>query len=180
MELPSEAQGTPHAVFDSTGLVLGITAAGATEQFVHLYDARNYSGGAFAEFKVPHSSIEMAIPQGANASELSKSEWSSIAFNASGNQMLATSKGMALLLDGFEGTVQKALCSEGALSACFSSDDKAVLMGNKDGSIGCWSVDSGALVKKLTGHTGPVGCIAANPKYAMFASCDTSTALWLW
>ena len=181
MELPTGAQGTPHAVYDSTGMVLGITASGSTEQYVHLYDARNYDSGAFAELKVPHSSIENVIQNQQGAAELSKAEWSSIAFNASGNQLLATApQGLALLLDGFEGTVQKALCSEGAVSACFAADDKSVLMGNGDGTIGCWSVDSGKLLKKLPGHNGPVGCIASNPKYAMFASCCTSTALWLW
>jgi COMPASS component SWD2 len=181
MELPAGATGTPHAVYDSTGLVLGITASGSNEQYVHLYDARNYASGAFAELKVPHASIEAAIQNPQSAAELSKLEWSSIAFNASGNQLLATCpRGLALLLDGFEGTVQKALYSEDAVSACFTADDKNVLMGNKDGTIGCWNVDSGKLVKKLSGHTGPVGCIASNPKYAMFASSCTSTALWLW
>jgi COMPASS component SWD2 len=161
-------------------LVFGITASGSNEQNVHLYDSRKYYSGAFAEHKVPHSSIEAAIQNSQSTAELSKSEWSSIAFNASGNQLLATCpRGLALLLDGFEGTVQKALYSEEAVSACFTADDKSVLMGNKDGTVGCWNVDSGILVKKLSGHTGAVGCIASNPKYAMFASSCTSTALWL-
>ena len=181
MELPTGTQGTPHAVYDSTGMVLGITVSGSTEQYVHLYDARNYASGAFAELRIPHSSIENAIQNQQGAAELSKAEWSSIAFNASGNQLLATApQGLVLLLDGFEGTVQKALCSEGALSACYTADDKSVLTGYRDGTIGCWNVDSGMLLKKLPGHSGPVGCIASNPKYAMFASCCTSTALWLW
>jgi WD40 repeat protein len=185
MELPAGAQGTPCAVCDYSGLVFGIAASGATEDYVHLYDARNYAGGAFCEFKLSHSSIEAAIQKqqgfSGNASDIAKKPFTSLAFNASGNQLLATGEqGLALLLDGFEGTIQRTLCSQGGISACFTPDDKTVLMGNKDGTIGCWNVDSGSVVKKLGGHTGPVGCIAANPTKEMFASSCTSTALWLW
>ena len=184
MELPEGAQGA-YGVFDGSGLVFGIAASGSTEDYIHLYDARNYTTGAFGEFKILHSSIESVIQKqdgfSGSASALSNKPLTSFAFNASGNQLLATGQdGLALLLDGFEGTIQKSLCSTGIISACFTPDDKTVLMGNKDGTISCWSVDSGKLVKHLGGHTGPVGCIAANPTKEQFASSCTSTALWLW
>lgn len=185
MGLPAGAAQGAYGVFDSSGLVFGICASGATEDYIHLYDARNYTQGAFCEFKLAHSSIETAIQnqQGysGNAAEMAKKPLTSLAFNASGNQLLATGEnGLAFLVDGFEGTVQKSLCSTGGISACFTPDDKNVLMGNKDGTISCLSVETGTLVKHLGGHTGPVGCIATNPTRQQFASSCTSTALWLW
>lgn len=179
------AQGV-FGIYDDSGLVFGIAASGATENHVHLYDARNYVQGAFCEFKVSHSTIASAIQSQVqafegNASEVSKQTITSMSFNKSGNQLLLRGNdGLAFLLDGFEGTVQKTLCNVGSISACFTPDDKTVLIGNKDGTISCWSVESGKVVKHLGGHTGPVGCIAACPTKELFASSCTSTALWLW
>ena len=188
MELPAGAVATgAYGCFDGSGLVFGIMASGQDENYVNLYDARNYSGGAFSELKLSHASMEAAIQKQAdlsgNAAELSKKQLTSLSFNASGNQLLLTGQdGLALLLDGFasEATIQQTLCSPGGVSACFTPDDKTVLMGNKDGTISCWSVETGSIMKKLGGHTGPVSCIAANPTKEMFAAACTSTALWLW
>lgn len=135
------------------------------------------------------SSVEKAIekmrtpPQRAIA--LSKTEWSSLEFNCKGNQLLATAPGVALVLDGYEGTVLHAFCGDGTptsspVTACFTPDDETVLCGNEDGTVGCWSAKTGALVKKLEGHKDRVGCIASNPKFAQFASACSNTALWLW
>mmetsp|Transcript_20764 Transcript_20764/g.31950 ORF Transcript_20764/g.31950 Transcript_20764/m.31950 type:complete len:343 (-) Transcript_20764:38-1066(-) len=193
MELPSTVHGTPHAVFDSTGMVFGVTAAmtsGNDGHYVHLYDVRNYSGGAFAEIKCPQDSIEKAIQTYAGASperarEMSKGEWTSMAFNMKGNQLLVTAeKGLSLLIDGFEGTILNAFCAEGnpshSATACFTPDGETVLTTNEDGTIDCWSAKTGTLVKKLEGHKDRIGCIKANPKYAQFASSDKDTALWIW
>ncbi len=188
MELPVEASAmSAYGVFDGSGLVFGIMASGQEENYVNLYDARNYSGGAFLELKLSHASMEAVIQRQAdlngNATELSKKQLTSLSFNASGNQLLLTGQdGLALLLDGFasEATIQQTLCSSGGVSACFTPDDKTVLIGNKDGTISCWSAETGSIVKKLGGHTGPVNCIAANPTKEMFAAACTSTALWIW
>lgn len=187
MELPSGAPKGAFGVFDGSGLVFGIGASGETEDYIHLYDARNYTGGAFSELKLSHSSIENAIQKQhdftGNASDLSKKQLTSLSFNASGNQLLVTGEdGMTLLLDGFatEATIQKTLCSPVGVSACFTPDDKTVLMGNTDGTISCWNTETGSIIKKLGGHSGPVSCIAANPTKEMFAACCTNTALWIW
>ena len=148
-------------------------------QYIHLYDARNYSGGAFAEMKVSQEAMEKMLPK--DQSLLSQSHWTSLTFNADGNQILASGKnGLTLLVDGYDGTVQKNLSTPGATYACFTPDDKTVLCGNHDGSIRCWNVSTGTLLKKLEGHTGPVNWVGANPKHAMLASCCSNTALWLW
>lgn len=151
-------------------------------QYIHLYDARNYAGGAFAEMKVTTAQLEKSVtPQQA------RSEWTSMSFNASGNQILITgNSGLCITLDGYEGTLQRSLSSSGngVSMACWTPDDKTVLTssGGADGAIQCWNVDTGAMIRKLeAGHTRGIGWLGVNPKYSMFASCDnTSTALWIW
>jgi len=110
-------------------------------------------------------------------------------FNKSGKQILVTTEsGLVIMVDGYDGKVTNVFLSEGAngapgtqpAAACFTSDDQTVLCGNEDGTISCWDVATGSLVKKLKGHVGHVACIASNPKYAQIASSCTNTALWLW
>lgn len=157
---------------------------------MHLYDARQHSSGGFAELQVQQTDLEKAIQsQGTvtpdRASELSRATWNSIEFNVSGNQLIVgTEKGMSIVLDGFEATVQRVFCppvkTDRAAVSCFTPDDKTILAGNDDGSITCYSAESGSVVKTLEGHKGPVTCIRPNPKYAQFASCCSSTAVWTW
>lgn len=196
LELPSSVDGAPHGCFDSTGLVFGVTAEMASNSghMIHLYDARKYGGGAFAELKLAQSSIEKAIQNAGidpiKAFELSKVKWASMNFSTSGKHLLVTAdSGLGLMLDGFDGSVTNVFLAAGKdgntapvhpMAACFTPDDQTVLVGNEDGSIGCWSTQNGKLVRKLEGHVGRVGCIAANPKYAQIASSCTNTALWLW
>jgi COMPASS component SWD2 len=208
LKLPSaETVGSPLAAYDSTGLVFAVSACmagGSAGHYLHLYDSRNYSAGAFAELKVLQSDLQTAIQSHVNvppdrAKELSTGNWTTMKFNMSGNQILVgADHGMSLLLDGFEGTVQRVLLAGRQQqqqwstagnnnntpvrpAACtFTPDDRTVLLGNDDGSIGCWSVDSGVQVKTLTGHPGPVTAVAANPKYAQIASAGKHVALWTW
>lgn len=190
MKLPDETEKSPLAAFDTTGLVFAVTAAlrGGAGHCVHLYDARNYGAGAFAELKVNQEDIENVLRSQAGlaadrASLLSKVEWTSIEFNLSGNQILVgAEKGMSMILDGFEGTVQRVLVgkSDRPAVSCITPDDKTLLQGNDDGTISCWSIESGSVVKTLEGHPASINCVAANPKYAQIASCCTQTALWTW
>jgi WD40 repeat protein len=192
LQLPASTTGTPHAVFDSTGLVFAVSAsiAGGKGQYVHLYDARQYGAGGFAELTVSPEGVGSAIASqigGPAVNEYSSTApWTSLVFNASGNQLLAgTTEGLAIILDGFEATVQRVVAPNTKLSdagavCCFTSDDKTVLLGNLDGSISCYNVDTGTVVKSLMGHTGPISAIAANPKFAQFASACSNTAMWSW
>lgn len=179
LDLPNAVEGNPFAAFDSTGLVFGITATmeGGQGHYVHLYDARNYAGGAFAELKVTTAQLEKELTP-----QMARSEWTSIKFNASGNQILVTGKnGLVLTLDGYEGTVQRSFSGKGTNTACWTSDDRTILTGADDGTISCWNVDTGTLIRKLEGgHNGSISWIGVNPKYSMFASCDTNTAMWTW
>jgi COMPASS component SWD2 len=192
MKLPEETERDPLAVFDSTGLVFAVTAAmrGRAGHYLHLYDARNYAAGAFAELKVSQPDLEAAIQSHLSVApdrdkELSQVDWTSMEFNVSGNQILVGAhKGMCLLLDGFEGSIQRVLVpplpSERPAVASYTPDDKTILQGNEDGSIACWDVNTGTIKTTLTGHPGPVTCVASNPKHAQIASTCSQAALWIW
>ena len=163
-----------------------------------MYDARQYGSGAFSEMKLDSNTLLNAVQSKGQtaqphiASELSRARWTSMNFNKSGKQILITTEvGLVLMVDGYdaqivthvfsaEGTNGPGSQSTKPASACFSSDDQTVLIGNEDGSISCYDAVSGLIVKKLEGHVGHVGYIASNPKYAQIASACTNVALWQW
>lgn len=206
MEMPKNGNGMtldPHGhpitSFDSTGLVFGIAAPidGGAGHIIHLYDARNYSTGAFSEMKLESSTLLNAIQtkcpfvQPMEASTLCGAQWTGMKFNKSGKQILITTNtGIVLMIDGYDSnTVTHTFLSEGLgatsrgmlpAAATFSSDDQTVLVGNENGTISCYDAVDGSFLKKLEGHVGTVRCIASNPKYAQIASACTNIALWLW
>jgi WD40 repeat protein len=146
-----------------------------------LYDARNYTGGAFSELQVSTKDMQTALQ--ANNIPLSASSltWNSISFNVSGNRMLVEADpGLAIVLDGFEGTVQNIFAGGQKSSACFTPDDHSLVLGTDSGTIQCLDLNSGSVVRTLEGHKGPVGAMACNPKYAQLASSCTNTCLWIW
>lgn len=185
-QLSAPSSGSPLVAYDSTGLVFCIAAKDDQQQqyFLHLYDARNYGGGAFAELKVTRANLMAAIEQQPGISPYgADSLWKSVQFNKAGDRLLvAAERGMAFVLDGFEGTVLQVIETKSDADAvcCFATDDSTVLLGNDDGSISCWSVKTWTMEKKLAGHLGPVKYIASNPKYTQFASSCSQTALWTW
>ena len=121
---------------------------------------------------------------------LSRSEWTSLEFNKSGKQILACcANGLAVSIDGFDGGIARAFLSEIApgatqsttpLAACFTSDDKSVIVGNEDGTVSCYQADSGLLARRLRGHVSRVSAVACNPKYCQLATACTNTAVWVW
>jgi len=195
LRLPENVDGAPLAAFDSTGLVFGVSAAmaGGEGYHIHLYDARNYTVGPFAEMKVTRQDIESKLRHGGSTPErayaLSKAEWTSMEFNKSGKQILVGANGgIALSIDGYEGTVLHSFLTEAGpsgassshpMAACFTADDKSVICGNDDGTVSCYQADSGLLARKLRGHVDRVGAVAANPNYAQLASACTNTAVWI-
>jgi COMPASS component SWD2 len=190
MKLPIEAVHNPLTAFDSTGLVFAVTAGvkDGTGHFVHLYDAQNYSAGPFSELKVNNDDIEKLLRSQSSINpdivvQQTKAEWTSLNFNQSGNQILVgNSMGLSIVLDGFEGTVQRVLSGQAkrATVHCITPDDNVLLQGNDNGSISCWDINAGSIIKTLHGHKGPINCIKSNPKFAQIASSCTQTALWIW
>jgi len=203
MELPKDSVGTssqPRAVFDSTGMVFTVLAEMARGEghYIHLYDARNYQGGAFSELKLTSNAINEAMvthrvppppPKAAGSSPLTINKMS---FNESGNRILVhAAEGYALVLDGYEGNIQRIFRSSrgNASVSCFTSDEKSLLVGSDtDGLIDVYDLQSGGLVKTLEGghgvpgsQAGPITALACNPKYAQIASGgDVNTSLWIW
>jgi WD40 repeat protein len=124
------------------------------------------------------------------AKQISTLEWTSLQFNASGSQILATTSRYAALLDGFTAqilqtfelpTLDDEQQQPEPITACFTQDDSYILTGGcRDGSIQCWEASTGTLLQTLTGHVdGPIRAVACNPKRAMFASSSINTALWI-
>lgn len=195
LKLPDNAEGSPLAAFDSTGLVFGVSAsmAGGEGYHIHLFDARNYTAGPFSEMTVTRQDIESKIRRGGSTPErayaLSKAEWTSIEFNKSGKQILiGANGGVALSVDGYEGTVLHSFLTETGsgrapsshpMATCFTADDRSVICGNDDGTVSCYQADSGLLARKLMGHVDRVGAVAVNPKYAQIATACTNTAVWI-
>ena len=192
MDLPAESVGAsakPRAVFDSTGMVFMVVAEMARGEghYIHLYDARNYQGGAFSELKLSSKAVNEAMvthrvppppPKAAGESPLTLNK---IGFNESGNRILVhATEGYALVLDGYEGTVQRIFRSSrgNALVSCFTPDEKSLLVGSDtDGLIDVFDLQSGRAVTALEGGHGAAGseggavtALACNPKYAQIAS----------
>lgn len=96
--------------------------------------------------------------------------------------LVQTDTGAAVVLDGYEGTIQRIFqpANGTGTSTCFTPDDQNVLVGTTAGSIDVFNVQSGTKVKSLEGHSGPVGALACNPKYAQIASGCINTCLWIW
>lgn len=190
LKLPDVTSGSPLAAFDFTGLVFAVVAAMSDESgyYLHLYNATNYDGGAFSELKISRDTLEQSIQSHLSVSSqeakvLSQGAWTSLHFNKAGDRILVgTDKGLSIVMDGFEGTIQRVFSgsSQRRAVSCFSGDDQTLLIGNADGTITCWSLASGTMVKKLEGHPGPIQSIASNPKYSQFATGCKNTALWIW
>ncbi|KAG7336777.1 WD repeat-containing protein [Nitzschia inconspicua] len=224
MDLPRDkTTGKPFVAFDSTGMVFAVLAQQQQQQpfsgngvvvdggtggyYIHLYDARNFQGGAFSEMFVTNASLQQGmtthrIPPPTSTTSTSTSTNSivlnKIDFNGSGNRILVQSEqGPTFVLDGYEGTVQRVFApsntlSTGIVSSCFTPDDQYVLLGTENGTVDCYDIVSGALVRNMTAGnnnnnnnttTNNYGThtIACNPKYKQIvSSCHNNTCLWLW
>jgi COMPASS component SWD2 len=190
MDLPTDRTiGNPRVVFDSTGMVFAVMAqqqaSNGGGHYIHLYDARNFQGGAFSELSISNQALldAIATQQVSTPSHSSSTfTFNKIDFNVSGNRMLVQSdQGLAFVLDGYEGTVQRVFApggySSGGTVSCFTPDDQSVMLGNDHGTIDVYDIASGACVKQMEGHapSSRINAIACNPKYQQIASSCTST-----
>jgi len=197
------AVSSPKAAFDHTGMIFSIMAAMPNPQegnYVHLYDARNYSGGAFAEFKLTTALMQEAMKtHQVTSPPPGPLSFTNIDFNLSGDRVLLQSReGLAVVLDGFEGTIQRIFqpssnttnSSSIGVSSCFTPDGKSMLMGNTTGTIDVYDLQSGTVVKQLEvvnpevakvhPEAATITALTCNPKYQQIASSSTDTCLWIW
>ena len=186
MELSTaQTQGSPRVAFDSTGMVFCVMAQMASDgYYLHLYDARNFSGGAFSELQVTHQSLKdaMVTHRVVSMAPAQAPQLDTISFNGSGNRLLAHADSTAFVLDGYEGTVQLVLQSRKghATCSCFTPDDASVLLGSDAGTVECFDLQSGQSVRQLEGGHASVSAVACNPKHKQVASAGADTCLWIW
>lgn len=67
--------------------------------------------------------------------------------------------------------------------ACFSTvQGKWIISGSEDNRLLIWDLNTGQVVKKLAGHTGPVLCCDAHPSKQIFVSgsLDKKVKIWRW
>jgi COMPASS component SWD2 len=188
MDLPTDrTTGNPHVVFDSTGMVFAVMAqqrpSHGDGHYIHLYDARNFQGGAFSEMSISNQALLDAMAAHHISTPYSSTiTLNKIDFNVSGNRMLVQSdQGLAFVLDGYDGNVQRVVApgdssSSGTVS-CFTPDDQSVLLGSDHGCIDVYDIASGACIKQMEGHppSSRINAIACNPKYQQIASSCRST-----
>ena len=99
--------------------------------------------------KVLTKDVEQALAASSVGTRIDEIVWKTISFNASGNQMMVhADPALVIILDGFDGTVQRILeskSSKGTVS-CFTPDDQFVLLGTESGTIEVYNVLTGTCV----------------------------------
>lgn len=182
------------ANFDSAGLVFGVMAKNLRDNShtLRLYDARNFDAGPFQDI-APSSvlqskviSEQYPVTEEENRAKPNQSNWTSFQFTPDGNHIfINTDSDIVWLLDSFRSEVAPKLlgprknesCSK--LGACVTTDCQHVLVGNEENEIQIYDKATGGMKGFLSGHVAPIGCIASNPRYDMFASSCVNTVLWI-
>ena len=134
---------------------------------------RNYGGGPFATFAVDRDAAAAAggTPEGA---------WTGLEFSPDGESLLVAAPGAHVVLCAFEGHVKAALPCAGPGTACFTPDGNHVVGGGDDGALRVWRVDAPKRrAAQIAGHAGPVGKVAASPKFDVLASACANACLWI-
>ncbi|XP_068673004.1 WD repeat-containing protein 5-like isoform X1 [Montipora foliosa] len=87
--------------------------------------------------------------------------------------------GQGRVLKTYQGHINKDYCVMG----CFSTvNRKWVISGSEDGHIFIWDLNTGEVVEKLVGHTGPVLTCDAHPSQQIIVSgsLDKTIKIWRW
>jgi COMPASS component SWD2 len=160
--------GRSAVAFDPQGLIF---ACATSNNALKLYDCRSFDKGPFGSFQVAYPHVL---------------EWTHLKFSPDGKLvLLAASENLVFLADSFTGQVLQTFSSHVnetgcVLEASFTPDSQYVFSGSEDGAIHVWRTAGPAEpVHVFHAHAAPVGCVAWNPKYAMFASACTNLCMWL-
>lgn len=99
--------------------------------------------------------------------------------------LASLTKSTIQLIDGPSGSVLNTFKGhkqdEYRLESIFSQDEATILSGSEDFQVYLWDLLSGQVVKRLSGHTGPVTSLCQHPKInslLLSASSDGTIKLW--
>ena len=154
--------------FNPDGSVFALAVSNNT---VKLYAREAYDAGPFLSFQVSYNR------------EL---EWLGISFSPDGKNVLLSSVEALFLYDSFKGThLGTFKASESLRAGSFSPNGAFLFAGTSLGNICVWtaaveepSVHFAKPFHIFQGHPGPVGSVAWNPSFFMFASACQSLYIW--
>jgi COMPASS component SWD2 len=192
IQLPSAFE-SPYVSCDSSGVIFGVLAYNAKKSFhtLRLYDMRAYDSGPFQDICPLDSAFSQVLsseyPQMAEDAKLKTNPtWTSFEFCRDGGHILINTDAEHMwMIDSFRADVPPIVLAPRkneaglALGCCFSGDAKTIYTGNEDNDVLLFDKQTAKIKGVLTGHVSPVGSIAANPKYDMFASACANTVLWI-
>ncbi|KAL4472618.1 hypothetical protein ABPG74_018567 [Tetrahymena malaccensis] len=137
----SERKCNPVAAFDNLGLVYAIsyteTVGGSDFTKIALYDINKHEQGAFASWNYDCAQVR------------------TLKFSQNGEQILcSTIDGYILLIDSFEGGIQKKIFTGGEdlMDPCITPCCQYIITGGEKGMIQVWKTKTGEEVTKLQGH----------------------------
>ncbi len=186
--------GVPIVNFDSSGVIFGVMAQNLKDHShtLRLYDARNYSAGPFQDISPPTNLQIKALTQEyphlleETLARPPKCFWNGFEFSRDGSHILInTDSEIVWLIDSFRNDIQPKVFgprkNDGnlKLGCCLSTDCQTAFVANDENEILVYNKDTTELLTTLTGHVSPVGCLAFNPKYDVWASACGNTALWI-
>jgi len=185
----------PIVAFDSSGIVFGVMSQNLKDYTysLRLFDARNCESGPFQDIAPPNQlQMKALVNEYPHLVEETmarppKCAWTSFEFSRDGNNILInTDSEIVWMVDSFRPDVQPRIfgprkndSNQRDLGACMSTDCQYVLTGNEDNELLVFNKSTGEQAACLAGHVSPIGCIAFNPKYDMFASSCGNTVLWI-
>jgi COMPASS component SWD2 len=157
----------PLVAFDPSGKVFAIALH---SQVIRLYDIGSFEAGPF----------ETGAPTADLVAQGNRPDWTDIKFSADGKKILVSTNSEEIyLINGFDLKREHVLRGHSNrakvdFKADFTPDAQFVMCGSQDGRILFWDVELGRHVTTLEGHREPPNIVAFNPKFAMFASADSS------
>lgn len=192
IQLPAAFE-SPYVSCDTSGVIFGVLAYNSKKSFhtLRLYDMRAYDSGPFQDICPQENAFTQVLssefPQMAeDAKSKTKSTWTSFEFCRDGGHILINTDAEHMwMIDSFRADVPPTVLgprkneSGLILGCCYSGDAKTIYAGNEDNDILLFDKQTAKITATLTGHVSPVGSIAANPKYDMFASGCANTVLWI-